>query len=201
MQTQIRRHGTRHLIWVSTVCIRNSLWKFSYKIIPNNPKIGNGLYQLIQIGGKSIRLNGFSWWTFSALGKIIEFLWSLFSILVLLAVEISCSFMFSLAKHGKSFITSGPDQVWTKLFGTVIVFRKDFILKKKVNFEFKKKTTTKNQTNSRRQKCMLITQDLNNGMFFVSYRTAHFYRYFLLGASSKSRFQIRISVSNFGSLT
>ena len=109
--------------------------------------------------------------------------------------------MFSLAKHGKSFITSGPDQVRTKLFGTVIVFSKGFILKK-VNFEFKK--TNKNNKKSNKQhatKCMLITQDLNNGMFFVSYRTAHFYRYLLSGASSKSRFQIRISVSNFGSLT
>ena len=50
--------------------------------------------------------------------------------------------MFSLAKHGKSFITTGPDQVRTKLFGTVIVFRKDFILKK-VNFEFKKQQKIK----------------------------------------------------------
>ena len=44
MQAQIRRRKTRRLIRVSNVCLQNVLKNV------HNPKIGNGLFQLIGIG-------------------------------------------------------------------------------------------------------------------------------------------------------
>ena len=49
-QTQIRCQITWRLIRVSTVCLRNVLLKFNEKKTPNNPKIGNELVLLIEMG-------------------------------------------------------------------------------------------------------------------------------------------------------
>ena len=57
VQSQTRRHRTRHLVRFFTVYFKNVLLKFEQKIkIPaNTPKIGNGLVLLIEVG-KCIRL-------------------------------------------------------------------------------------------------------------------------------------------------
>ena len=50
----------QRLIRFSTVCLQKFLLKFEYikwKLPPNNPKIGNGLVQLIGMG-KYIGING-----------------------------------------------------------------------------------------------------------------------------------------------
>ena len=51
-QNQIRRHKMRRLIRFSTVCKHKFLLNFElkWKIPTNNPKIGNGLVQLIRMG-------------------------------------------------------------------------------------------------------------------------------------------------------
>ena len=46
VQTHIRRHRTRHLIRVYTVCLRNF---YVNKSTPDTPKFGNGFIQLIRM--------------------------------------------------------------------------------------------------------------------------------------------------------